>query len=124
MHPTLRPQGRRSFSPTCTVTADPDLPESPRQLWDSLRILTPELYPWMLLSLSVYLFGMPNHFSPCAAKTMRNVEYAEELDPPTVSSLMDGAQDGAVFACAPTLWPSTRNRVCVAKIRCHRYSSC
>jgi hypothetical protein len=53
--------------------------ESVTKFSDSLRLATPDPDPWMPLSLSTCLFGMPAYYAPCAAQKLQNVEYAEEL---------------------------------------------
>ncbi|KAF8194338.1 hypothetical protein K438DRAFT_1588126 [Mycena galopus ATCC 62051] len=45
----------------------------------SSRLSTTDLDPWTPLSLFVCFSGMPSHYAPCAARTTKNVEYAEEL---------------------------------------------
>ncbi|KAJ6473971.1 hypothetical protein C8R47DRAFT_1076414 [Mycena vitilis] len=46
---------------------------------DALQLSTPHPSPWIPLSLSTCSFGMPSYYAPCVAKTLANVEYAEEL---------------------------------------------
>ncbi|KAJ7736291.1 hypothetical protein B0H16DRAFT_122446 [Mycena metata] len=63
-----------------SVTFSPDT-IAPTSFSDALRLsaLDHPNNSWIPLALSSCVFGMPTHYAPCAARTLPNLLYAEEL---------------------------------------------